>query len=44
VGRQIDGLSRELDRCKIQNRSKQPPTFDRLAALDAEIRRLDQAA
>jgi hypothetical protein len=44
VGRQIDGTSRELDRCKIQNRSKQPSPFDRRAALDAEFRRLDQAA
>jgi Transposase DDE domain len=44
LGRQIDGLSREMRRCSIKKRHKQPSTFDRLAALDAEFRQLDLAA
>jgi Transposase DDE domain len=44
LSRQIDGLSREMRRCSIKKRHKQPSTFDRLAALDAEFRQLDLAA
>jgi Transposase DDE domain len=44
LGRLIDRLSRELRRCAIQKRTKQPSTFDRLAALDDEFVHQEQAA
>jgi len=44
LGRVIERLSRELRRCKIQRRNKQPSTFDRLLALDDEFASLDQDA
>lgn len=44
LGRLIDQLRRELRRCAIQKRTKQPSTFDRLAALDDAFAHLEQAA
>jgi hypothetical protein len=44
LSRLVEQLSRELRRCQIQKRSKQPSTFDRLAALDEEFTHLEQAA
>jgi hypothetical protein len=40
---QIEGLSHQFAKCKIQKRHCQLSTFDRLAALDAEFRQLDLA-
>jgi hypothetical protein len=42
--RQINRLAQQIKGCEIQNRHKKPSTLDRLAALDAEYRSLDQAA
>jgi hypothetical protein len=45
LAREVEHLSRLLHRrCRVKRRHKQPGTFDRLYALDAEFRCLDQAA
>ncbi len=44
LGEQIEGLAQQLKACEIQKHHKKPSTLDRLAALDAEYRSLDQAA
>lgn len=44
LGEQISGLAHQLKMCEIQKSHKKPSTLDRLAALDAEYRSLDQAA
>jgi Transposase DDE domain len=41
---QIQGLAQQLKSCRIQKRHKKPSTLDRLAALDAEYRKLETAA
>jgi hypothetical protein len=41
---QIRELARQIKACKIQKTHQKPSTLDRLAALDAEYRSLDQAA
>src|SRR5262245_15903142 len=41
---QVEGLSHQFARCKIQKRHRRLSTFDRLAALDAQFRQLDRAA
>ena len=44
LAEQIEGLAHQLKDCEIQKRHKKLSTHDRLAALDAEYRSLDQAA
>lgn len=44
LGEQIKGLAQQLKACEIQKHHKKPSTLDRLAALDAEYRSLDQVA
>jgi hypothetical protein len=44
LSRLLGQLKRELRRCQIQKRKKQPSTFDRLVALDDEVTWLDQVA
>jgi hypothetical protein len=41
---QIKGLAHQIKACEIQKSHRKPSTLDRLAALDAEYRSLDQAA
>jgi hypothetical protein len=41
---QIKGLAQQIKKCAIQKHHKKPSTLDRLDALDAEYRSLDQAA
>ena len=40
---QIKGLAQQIKACEIQNSHKKPSTLDRLAALDAEYRSLEEA-
>ena len=44
LGEQLKGLAQQLKACVIQKHHQKPSTLDRLAALDAEYRRLEQAA
>jgi hypothetical protein len=44
LAEQVKGLARQLKTCVIQKHHKKLSTLDRLAALDAEYRSLDQAA
>jgi hypothetical protein len=43
LSQQIKELARQLRDCQIQKRHQQPSTLDRLTALDAEFRNLEQA-
>jgi hypothetical protein len=43
-GEQIKGLAHQIESCEIQKSHRKPSTLDRLAALDAEYRSVDQAA
>jgi hypothetical protein len=44
LAQQVEGLRRQLARCKIQKRHHRLSTFDRLADLDAQFRQLEAAA
>ena len=44
LGEQIQGLAHQIKACAIQKSRQKPSTLDRLAALDAEYRSLQEAA